>query len=302
MLVSVSAITIVANGLWLLAGGARQPTPAEEKAFAEGLRRYDAGDARGAAQAWQDGYAIGRDPAFLVRIGEAQEKAGAPAEAAASYERYLKESPDAADRPEIEARIRRLAPAAPPGATAPPPGDAEEAPGQLGGGAAEPVVPRTLLAPPARPPLQQRSDATDEPRRRAGDEEPPPRSGLVIGGWVAAGVTTALLGAAAFYGAQAASKAGDANRLAVYADDDSVPLEYATVARRYEDTIAAGRRDDRIAKGLLIGAGVTALGAAALFIADALTARPGPRRPPGEPGSGATLRRRPGGLDLSWTF
>src|SRR6185369_566375 len=112
---------IVAIGVALLAtAGARRPTPEEEKAFAEGLRRYEAGDARGAEQAWRDGYAIGRDPAFLVRIGEAEEKAGAPAEAVQSYERYLKESPDAADRPEIEARIRRLAPAAPAGASAAP--------------------------------------------------------------------------------------------------------------------------------------------------------------------------------------
>src|SRR6185295_3900717 len=103
--------------------------------------------------------------------------------------------PDAADRPEIEARIRRLAPAAPAGASAAPrPEDAEEAPGELGGGGAiEPGGPRPLPAPPhwrspqpaaGQPPAPaQRADAADGPRRRPGDEEPPPRSALSIAGW-----------------------------------------------------------------------------------------------------------------------
>ncbi|HVY36313.1 MAG TPA: tetratricopeptide repeat protein, partial [Polyangia bacterium] len=96
---------------------ARAPTPVEQQRFEEGTRALSAGDARAAEKAFRAGYDAGHDPAFLVHLGEAQEKAGAPAEAAETYRRYLREAPDASDRADIEQRIARLAPAAP---TAPP--------------------------------------------------------------------------------------------------------------------------------------------------------------------------------------
>src|SRR5215471_20827726 len=89
----------------------RPPSPDEQRLFEEGLHAYEAGDARAAEKAWKAGYAVAHDPAFLVRIGEAEEKAGAPGEAADSYRRYLREAPDAADRAEIEQRLARLGPA-----------------------------------------------------------------------------------------------------------------------------------------------------------------------------------------------
>src|SRR5947209_7849034 len=91
----------------------RPPTPAEQQRFEEGTRALGAGDARGAEKAFRAGYAAGHDPAFLVHVGEAQEKAGAPAEAVETYRRYLREAPDASDRADIEQRIARLAPGAP---------------------------------------------------------------------------------------------------------------------------------------------------------------------------------------------
>src|SRR5215471_18037205 len=106
------------------------PSPDEQRLFDEGLRAYEAGDARGAEKAWKAGYAVAHDPAFLVRIGEAEEKAGAPAEAAESYRRYLRAAPDAADRAEIEQRLARLAPPSSAPAT---PTDTGETPGELGG-------------------------------------------------------------------------------------------------------------------------------------------------------------------------
>ncbi|HTA18465.1 MAG TPA: hypothetical protein VK989_04195, partial [Polyangia bacterium] len=90
---------------------AASPTPDEQRLFADGLKAFDAGDARGAERAWKEGYAVAHDPAFLVRIGEAEEKADAPAEAVDTYRRYLREAPDASDRADIEQRIGRLAPA-----------------------------------------------------------------------------------------------------------------------------------------------------------------------------------------------
>ena len=97
--------------LALAASPARAPSPDEQRLYDEGLQAFQAGDARAAEKAWKAGYAVAHDPAFLVRIGEAQEKAGAPADAAESYRRYLREAPDAADRADIEQRIARLAPA-----------------------------------------------------------------------------------------------------------------------------------------------------------------------------------------------
>ncbi|HVV16890.1 MAG TPA: tetratricopeptide repeat protein, partial [Polyangia bacterium] len=91
----------------------RPPTPVEQQRFEEGTRALGAGDARGAEKAFRAGYDAGHDPAFLVHVGEAEEKAGAPAEAAETYRRYLREAPDASDRPDIEQRIARLAPSAP---------------------------------------------------------------------------------------------------------------------------------------------------------------------------------------------
>src|SRR5262245_28997095 len=97
--------------LLALAGGARPaPTPEEQRLYEQGARALQAGDGQAAEAAWQQGYALGHDPAFLVPIGEAQEKAGAPARALESYRRYLREAPDAADRADIEQRIARLAP------------------------------------------------------------------------------------------------------------------------------------------------------------------------------------------------
>src|SRR4051794_41968569 len=102
----------------LAASAARAPSADEQRLYDDGLRAFQSGDARAAEKAWKAGYAVGRDPAFLVHVGEAQEKAGAPAEAIDSYRKYLREAPDAADRADIEQRIVRLGGAAP--AHAPP--------------------------------------------------------------------------------------------------------------------------------------------------------------------------------------
>ena len=81
----------------------RPPTPDEQRLYDEGARALAAGDARAAEKAWRAGYELQHDPAFLVHLGEAQEKAGAPSEAVETYRRYLHEAPAAADRAEIEA-------------------------------------------------------------------------------------------------------------------------------------------------------------------------------------------------------
>lgn len=263
------------------------PAPEENKAFAEGLRLFEAGDARGAERSWRRGYAVRADPAFLVRIGEALERAGDPKGARDQYERYLRESPGAADRAEIEARIRRLSPA--PGARAPdadvPQGELRPMPGAPGiaasspteGGAAEAAAPRpetSVSASAERRQVAQARDAEENPEgelRAFVDDRRSARSTMNVLGWAGVGVTVALLGTAAFFGASAAEKADDVDRLLLHRDERTgQPAEYSRVANEYEDAMSDGRRADRLAKAFAIGAGATALAAAALFVLDAV--------------------------------
>ena len=66
----------------LLAAAGKPPSAEEQRLFDEGAKAMQAGDAQAADKAWRAGYAIAKDPAFLVHMGEAEEKAGQPAEGA----------------------------------------------------------------------------------------------------------------------------------------------------------------------------------------------------------------------------
>jgi hypothetical protein len=265
------ALPLLAALLALAGPAARVPTPDEQRLFDEGTRAFSFGDAVGAEKAWQAGYALGHDPAFLVHIGEAQEKAGAPAQAAASYRAYLQQAPDASDRADIEQRLARLGPATPSPAAMPP--TAVETPADIGSPPAgsTPAAPTPALPAPAVAP-------------RADAEHPAGLPAAEDSGWnrynvtavVATAVTVALLGTAGFFAAAAGSDRDDINRLVLFRDPVSrAPLPYASVAAQYSQDMSAGRRDDRIAKGLLIGAGATAAVAALFFVFDANFA-PGP--------------------------
>jgi hypothetical protein len=131
--------------------------------------------------------------------------------------------------------------------------------------------------PPAPVPSGQRTDEDlrAEDLRALADEDTGPRSRLNVAAWVTTGVSVALLGVAAFYGASASEKSGDANRLITYRDPGSgVPLEYASVAAAFEEDVRVGRRDDSIAKGFLISAAVTVAATVGLFIIDSVVTRP----------------------------
>lgn len=268
------------------------PAPEEQKAFAEGLRLFEAGDARGAERSWKRGYAVRGDPAFLVRIGEALERLGETKAAREQYERYLRESPSAADRAEIEARVRRLSPAPSPTAPDPELRNAELRPDPAAGGS-EPGAPPagrpdrvtnnastntapqpgTSAAPAAAQPgvPEHVAQAPDAELRAYVDDRRPARSTLSVLGWTGVGVTVALLGTAAFFGASAAENADDLNRLLLHRDERTgQPAEYSAVADEYEKALADGRRDDRWATAFAIGAGATAVAAAVFFVFDGL--------------------------------
>ena len=254
----------------LALGGApqRTPTPDEVRLFDEGTHALAAGDARAAEKAWRAGYEIAHDPAFLVHLGEAEERAGETSEAIDSYRRYLREAPDASDRAEIEQRLARLAPAAP----APAPAPKVETPGEFGG---TPPVSRPApgVAPPAAPPAAANAAHVDAEHPAGKDQEDSGWNRYNTTAVIASGVTLALLGTAAFYGAEASSKEGDINRLVSFRFP---PPQYSSVAATYMNDLADGRSDAHTSRILLLTAAGTGIVAAVFFVLDAV-------RTPSEP-------------------
>jgi tetratricopeptide (TPR) repeat protein len=247
-----------------LAASSRGPSPEEQRLYDEGARAYQAGDARAAEKSWRAGYAVGHDPAFLVHIGEAQEKAGAPAEALESYRRYLREAPDASDRADIEGRIGRLAPAAQetapmsgaPTTPAAPPGSPAEETGEFGGSPGAPAAP-----PPRTAPAPRTATGPESPSGPAAADSGWNRYNVTA--FIAAGASVLLLGTAAFFAAKASSDSTDIDRLVIYRDEQtSAPASYSSVAAQYERAMADGPRHDRYAKAALYGA----VGAAAVSV------------------------------------
>jgi hypothetical protein len=269
----VSLLQIVGVLMTLAASPRGAPSADEQRLFAEGLQAFDAGDARGAERAWKAGYAVARDPAFLVRIGEAEEKAGARAEAADTYRQYLREAPDASDRADIEQRLVRLAPnpatpraAAPPGTTRAP----DEPTRDFGAAPAAPPTPEAARAQPSAV-----GDA--ETARPAGADQDSGWNRYNVTAMSATGLTVVLLGAAAFFGAEASSKEGDVNRLLTNRDESTgAPVTYSSVAGQYRSEMSDGRRDAHDARLALVGAAGTAAVAAVFFALDG--------RHPAEPG------------------
>lgn len=257
-------ILLIAAAL-LMANPAKPPSAEEQRLYEEGLRALTGGDAAAAERAFKAGHALGRDPAFLVHLGEAQEKAGAPARAADTYRRYLREAPDASDRAEIEARLARLAPGGAGAATLAAPAPAETA-GEFG---ASPTPP------PAAPPPRSVAPA---PAPAADPDGPAKRDAASDSGWnrynrtavIATGAALLLLGTTAFFAAQAGSAKDDVNRLTIYQDERTgAPLRYSSVASQYEQLMDDGRRYDRYAKIALVAAGGAAAVAAVFYVLDA---------------------------------
>jgi hypothetical protein len=203
-------------------------------------------------------------------MGEAEEKAGQPAEAGESYRRYLRAAPDASDRADIEQRLARLGQAGAPPAT---PTDAHEVPGAFGQGPPPPTVPGAPPPGPSTGATPAAPRARDDEMGRGSDDEASGWNAYNVTAWVATGATVVALGTAAYYAASAASAKDDVNQFLRYQDPTSgAPLEFHTVAARYESSIRDGQHDDRVAKGALLVAAGTAAVATAFFIIDSMRA------------------------------
>jgi hypothetical protein len=259
--VHTAAVILALVAFALQGAPVRTPSAEEQRLFDEGAKALADGNASAAQKAWQAGFAISRDPAFLVHIGEAQEKAGQPAEAVETYRRYLQLAPDASDRAEIEARLTRLGATAAPAAPPAPAGD--EAPGEFG------AAPPRAVPPPPAPGVQDREHPARGSNARQGEDEVIEWSGYKIAASFATAAAVTLVATAGLFAASAASDADDINRLLTYRDRTGAPAPYSpTVADQYEKAVADGERHDRYAKIALVGAAGAAAVAATLFLLD----------------------------------
>jgi tetratricopeptide (TPR) repeat protein len=181
--------------------------------YDKATRFYDVGRYGDAIDEYQKVYLLVSDPILLYNIGQAYRLWDKPDEAVRFYRNYLRRSPSADNRADVEKKIadlekvieerKRTGPAAPPPVTAPPP--------------VETVPPPTTTAPP--PPPATAPPVTAPPpagtvTQPAAPSEPPPRSGkrtaafaLMIGG--GALVVTSII-----TGSLAAQKAKDVQKAA----------------------------------------------------------------------------------------
>jgi tetratricopeptide (TPR) repeat protein len=76
--------------------------------FEESERLYEQGNYAESASLLRRAYELAPDPILLFNLGRALERLGDVDGAIDAYERYLRDAPDASDRPTVEARIAEL--------------------------------------------------------------------------------------------------------------------------------------------------------------------------------------------------
>lgn len=110
---------------------AEEPAPADgtaeaKRLFAEGTRHYAAAEWEAAAADFSKAYELTQAPELLYNLARCYEHMGDAERAVVEYRLYLRMSPDAEDRAEVETRIVALQPA-----------PAKDAPAQVSEGAQE---------------------------------------------------------------------------------------------------------------------------------------------------------------------
>jgi hypothetical protein len=100
---------------------ADQSTERAKQLFQEGTTLFNVGEFDKAIEAWQEGYKEKPDPGFLYNIGQAYRLKGDNQKAIFFYRGYLRNSPRALNKAEVEAKIAQLQKAAEGKPVAPPP-------------------------------------------------------------------------------------------------------------------------------------------------------------------------------------
>src|SRR5262245_44689361 len=78
------------------------------EAYEIALRHYKVGDWARAAEKFKEAYLIRPDPSFLFNLGQSYRQMGDAPSALRAYRNYLKDSPDAPNRKDVEQFIREL--------------------------------------------------------------------------------------------------------------------------------------------------------------------------------------------------
>src|SRR5260370_1059621 len=158
----------------LLVGGVARADDAQRarELFKEGTTFFDVGQFDKVIEAWQRGYKEKPDPGFLYNIGQAYRLSGDPHKAIFFYRGFLRNSPKAPNRADIEQKIAALQKQI---------ADQELAKSQAGASGAAPAgnAPPPVTAappPPASPPPPVLADATAAPM-------PPPSPAPSLGGY-----------------------------------------------------------------------------------------------------------------------
>jgi len=122
----LAQIAIVAVAAFAAAPAQAQDAEKARLLFQQGSKYYDLGQFDKAIEAWQQGYDQKPDPGFLYNIAQAHRQKQDAAKAIFFYKGYLRNSPKAHNRVEVEKKIAELqkqldAGTPPPGNTTPPP-------------------------------------------------------------------------------------------------------------------------------------------------------------------------------------
>ncbi len=177
----VLAVSVLAGG-GPFASSARADDPQRAKElYQEGTRFFDLGQFDKAIDAFQSGYREKPDPIFLYNIAQAYRLAGDANKALFFYKGYLRNSPKAHNRADVEQKIQALQkqvgesgqggapaphPTSPPSPTSTPGTDSMRAPAAAPPPAAPPPVAATPAPPPPSPP-------TPEPATTASPSDTP---------------------------------------------------------------------------------------------------------------------------------
>jgi hypothetical protein len=171
----VRAVVIVVLARAAVARAGDDPQKAKQL-FQEGTTYFDLGQFDKAIDSWQQGYKAKPDPGFLYNIGQAYRLAGDPQKAIFFYKGYLRNSPKAPNRADVEQRIAALQKQitegggkSPPPITNPPPAHTDTA--SPPGGNTPPAI---ATAPPTPP-------ATEPPPVTPPPVVPPPPAETVVG-------------------------------------------------------------------------------------------------------------------------
>jgi tetratricopeptide (TPR) repeat protein len=211
MLAGSLASAVSAPGVAAAAPGAsgaadREHSALARRAFEDGRKAYNSGDYDRAVGLWKQAYEYRDDPIFLFNIAQAYRQKHDAQKALFYYKAYLRESPKAKNRAEVDGRIaemQKLVDAQPaPEPAAPPRPEPVTPPAPTPSPTPAPAPTITLLNPPAPAPA---------PDFGVPDETPAPHTGrpLLIGGLVTGGVGVAAVAAGAIFALRASSIQSD---------------------------------------------------------------------------------------------